>query len=303
MSFGVKFLDESLLGIQRNDLILLGGLSGGGKTELATHIALSNAKNGKRVVYFALEAEKYEIEMRIIYKHKVSNYLKSGGTIFTNYDRWMSGMAPHLDDVLSGLDDEKFDLRTRYPNGDYGINEFITDYNEVVHNSDLIILDHIHYFDLESDNENKEYKKIIKTIRNEVLNNGKPMIVVSHIKKRDRRYPTIVPDQEDFHGTSDLVKISTKSITLSPQNDFRIMKKDVAGNNSEITTSNGYFTFIRAVKNRRNGSALRHTGAIIYDANLNTYSSGYYIGHQKTENNEVLFQVDDRAPWWATSAF
>jgi replicative DNA helicase len=65
LSFGVKFLDVALGGIMARDMVLLGAVTGAGKTTLASVIAETNVERGKRVHYFALEAEHGEIERRI----------------------------------------------------------------------------------------------------------------------------------------------------------------------------------------------------------------------------------------------
>src|SRR3954469_17207692 len=64
LRFHVSFLDDCIRGILPNDLVLLGAPSGVGKTDLALHIATSNAREGKRVTYLALEAEPRELERR-----------------------------------------------------------------------------------------------------------------------------------------------------------------------------------------------------------------------------------------------
>jgi replicative DNA helicase len=68
LTFGVQFLDEAVGGIYSNDLVLYGAKTGIGKTQLATITAMANAANGKRVHFFALEAEQHEIERRIKYQ-------------------------------------------------------------------------------------------------------------------------------------------------------------------------------------------------------------------------------------------
>jgi len=301
LEFGVSFLDEALLGIQKNDLILLGAPSGAGKTELATHIAYTNALQKKKVVYFALEAEKYEIELRATYKQKALSYYRAGGKEYTSFDTWMQGKCGHIDSdeqVVSPI--AKNYLTTRYVNGTYSIDNFLLDYTEIVNSSDLVILDHIHYFDLETTNENKEYKEIIKKIRTEVLEYGKPIIVISHIKKRDRRFPTLAPDQEDFHGTSDLVKIATKVISISPQYDFQIFQHMPGGAEVHVQADN--FTFMRVAKNRRNGSVCRYISATKYDHRTNAYHQSYYLGTQKTKDKQTIFLTEESSPQWAKSS-
>lgn len=301
LKFGVAFLDEALLGIGTHDLVLLGAPSGAGKTELATHIAFTNAMEGKRVVYFALEAEQHEIELRTTYKYKALAYYKNGGREYTAYDRWIQGDCEHIE--KQSVEFPKIGvecLRTRYVSGAYSITDFLQDYTEIVNSSDLVILDHIHYFDLETENENREYKEIIKKIRTQVLENGKPIVVVSHIKKKDRRFPTLAPDQEDFHGSSDLVKMATKVISISPQYDFSIYKKTLDGGAMKVDCE-GY-TFIKASKNRRNGLPTRYISATKYDFRTNSYHKPYYLGSQKLKDKETIFLAEHDVPKWAESA-
>lgn len=300
LSFGIGFLDDALLGIQKNDLILLGAPSGAGKTELASHIAFSNAAQDKKVVYFALEAETHEIENRVLYKHKATEYYRAGGRIYTSYDVWIQGGCPHLDEIAIGQDQiSARGLKTRYINEAYTIKNFLIDYTEIVNHSDLVILDHIHYFDLETENENKEYKEIIKKIRSQVLEYGKPIIVISHIRKRDRRFPVIAPDQEDFHGTSDLVKVATKVISMSPQYEVKMFRD--LGNDIHSPLPGSNYTFMKIAKNRRNGSVCRYVGATKYDPRTNAYQKEYFLGTQKTKDKELIFLTETDPPQWAKS--
>ena len=62
LSFGVKFLDDAMIGIYPSDLVLFGAPTGAGKTQFCVNCIMANVNRGKKVHMIALEAEKAEIE-------------------------------------------------------------------------------------------------------------------------------------------------------------------------------------------------------------------------------------------------
>ena len=68
LTFGVRYLDDAMKGISRNDLVLVGAPSGAGKTQFCVNLALKNSEQGKRVHYIALEAYEGEIERRLMFQ-------------------------------------------------------------------------------------------------------------------------------------------------------------------------------------------------------------------------------------------
>ena len=78
LSFGVPFLDDSLGGIYKNDLILFGAKTGIGKTQLATLVAKKNAGLNKRVHFFAqIEAALSAAKQRPM-RHRCFSLRKEG---------------------------------------------------------------------------------------------------------------------------------------------------------------------------------------------------------------------------------
>ena len=57
-------------------------------------------------------------------------------------------------------------------------------------------------------NENRAVKNIVKRIRDVSLAIGVPVIVVAHLRKKDRIPRPLAPDLDDFHGASDITKIA-----------------------------------------------------------------------------------------------
>jgi hypothetical protein len=95
---------------------------------------------------------------------------------------------------------------------------------------------------------------------------------------------------DDFHGTSDIVKIATTCIII--------------GKPHEVAYSgvkpNGYPTFIRVVKHRLDGSRTWPTSINFFQPQTGTYAAEYAIGHLTAHDTkwDPLIPV----PAWAKSA-
>ena len=312
LKFGVKYIDDAFIGISKTDLILIGGRSGGGKTELATQIAMTNALAGKRVYFFALEAELHEIADRIKYKVLAQMFFESGNHTakYIAYDRWKAGLLNHEFSHFEKMANKKLEslsnLHIRYGSENYTIENYESDLQEIKGKADLIIIDHLHYFDVDEAQANAEIKAIMKKIKALALEHETPVILVSHLRKLDKRSHSLVPDQEDFHGSSDVIKIATKAITIASARGKKCYKYDEAGINlQEFSLSEGSSSFIKLVKNRRNGAVSIPVCLITFRHETNTYSEGYVLGEEKTEKYEPIFvatQRDKSFPRWAEGA-
>jgi replicative DNA helicase len=296
LSFGVDFLDAALGGVFPRDMVLLGAKTGLGKTTLASIIAETNAEKGKRVHYFALEAEDKEIERRI--KFRVLSQLvfklgKAGPHIGRiNYLDWYAGkLEPitgmyeaHADDLLT----KKYGtLKTFYPRGDFTADDLVKAFLSIQDETDLIILDHIHMVDYDDANENRGIKAIVKKLRDVALDVGKPVVVVAHLRKTDRRSKYIVPDLDDFHGTSDLVKLVTKAVIIAPAYDQ--------------VSDHGHLwnTYIHPAKCRSEGSRTKYIGLVAFNVRTGRYEPEFEIG-RATNNDEQFEHVpNDKIPSWA----
>lgn len=322
LSFGVSYLDDALISIARDDLILIGGRSGGGKTELAVHIANVNAAAGHQVCFFALEAKKKEISHRILYKKVVQKYFEDPYRVkeqHISYSRWING---RLQEVLGRYHararqdlDALTNLDIRYSKQLYTLQDFEKDFLSVRFKAKLIIIDHLHYFGLDDGNENAEYKKIVTTIRNMALEYRVPIILVSHIRKADHRFATLVPEQEDFHGSSDIIKVATKAITIASGRGKKLFKcrlsldpTDASGESMDRNLApleiKHLPSFMKTVKNREAGETMWTTALLQFNPRDNTYGSRYYVGEQKSEKGEAAFVAypDSEIPLWAEEA-
>ena len=82
--------------------------------------------------------------------------------------------------------------------------------------TDLVILDHFHYVDSDYTNENRGHKELVKKIR-DTAPTGRPSGARRWSRQEIRPAARATdPDEEAFHGSSDIVKIATKAIMIAP---------------------------------------------------------------------------------------
>lgn len=291
LKFGINYLDDAMVGILKNDLILIGAGSGMGKTQTCCNIAKANIENGKKVHYIALEAEYLEIERRIKYQLFAKSFYKDAGRprgLTISFQNWMLGdyfdsctlnEADSANEFLRSYDN----LFTFYKADKFDVNDLILTVMECAADTDLIILDHVHYMDLEDD-ENRSIKEIAKTARTLALEQGKPIILVSHMRKRDRHSNEFAPGLEEFHGSSDLYKIATKAVTIGP---------------GAIAADGTIETYFRIVKNRFEGSVTRYIGKSFYNSREGKYEKHYEIGDAFQNRDNGFQQLSrDLYPTW-----
>lgn len=291
--FGVSYLDDSLIGITKNDLILIAGRSGQGKSELASHIALSNSAAGKKVHYLALEAEPRELTNRLLYKTIARLYYENRDKReHLDYYEWSLGRQKHLeleylDPAIKELSKNEL-MKIFYRDIEFGIKHLESIFASVKQSSDLVVVDHLHYFDLDDDNENRAMREIVKTIRNLVLLHSVPVVLVTHVRKCDKRSGFSVPEMEDVSGSSDIFKIATKFISLAHAPNFK-SEAHIVG------------TYLKVGKCRQRGGLDRFTAGIRFNLRENTYESGYKLGRV---NSEGVFEEMPSCdiPRWALRA-
>lgn len=296
LSFGVSFLDRALGGIFPNDLVLIGAKSGVGKTQLATLVAMWNAYRGKRVHYLALEAEDSEIEYRMLYRLVVDIMWQAGVDDMdaVNYLDWYAGrldarMAEYERKAEPALREAFKTLHTFYRVRDFTGEQMERLLLAIQDQTDLIILDHLHYVDSDDPNENRGYKAIVKKIRDTALNIGKPVIVVAHVRKaeRGRAQGVLLPSLDDFHGSSDVPKIATKALMLA---------RAPAASARHLSP-----TYMAALKCRQDGQRTRHVALCSFDYRKNGYETDFVLGSPKLGKDGEVFEPINVRDWpeWA----
>lgn len=297
--YGISFLDRMLLGIFPDDLVLIGAPSGIGKSELANQIAINATMSGKRVVPFALEATRGEWEVRakfrLYMKAMIKDFGQSAIETLSNYtylDFKSGGMKdlirPYQDIVEHELQKLKA-ITVFYRGKDFGLHEFTRAFNSLDGKADLVIIDHLHYFDSTNENENKAFTEIMKKIRDLNQITGIPVVVIGHLRKPEaKKDRPIIGDLDSFHGTSNIVKIASTVILLA------------AGDQK---SDHQFQTYFRVAKARGAGSASRYAGIGTFNTLVNEYESEFVLG--KLIKNDKEFQVirkDDAPKWYLARA-
>lgn len=292
---GIAYLDDALIGIADDDLVLIGAPSGIGKTQLCCNIALKNLEAGKRIHFMALEASEFEIERRLKYQLVAHQFFTdkdrpSLGGARMSYDRWLMGDFMEPLSAYEKIADEFMakayeHLFVYYKESDFTVTHLTEAILSEASRSDLFIVDHAHFFDFDDENENRALKKLAKTLRDLVLEQGVPVVLVAHLRKRDRHNDELVPGMDEFHGSSDLTKIATRVVTIAP------------GGRTEDGT---YETFFRVAKNRLNGGTNRFIGRVFFDPRRNTYEPAYKVGDARLNRKDGFQELDfSLQPEWA----
>lgn len=294
--FGISFLDEALIGIGPGDLVLVGAPSGIGKTQLCCNIAKANIDKGRRVHFIALESDEFEIERRLKYQIVAREYFATcprpsiPGRL--DFDRWRMGdFLPELGDIeISAMKEfeEKYQNLFLHHKGErFGIEQLIESVVGAADDSDLFIIDHAHYFDFEDENENRAMKSLAKQVRRLALEQHRPIILVAHLRKRDRGNPELVAGLDEFHGSSDLAKIATRVVTIAQ---------------GGITDKGNYETFFRVPKNRLNGGSKFYIARMVFNPQKGNYEDEYRLGSAGLTRDSGFSDIPkENAPQWARS--
>lgn len=258
-TFGLSALDDPLLCIRPNDLVVIGADSGAGKSECAVHIARHNAKQGKKVALFYLEGGHMEAMARMKWRDICHEYFTKhhGMGIPLDYQKWSVNKDVHP--LIHQIEQEMYEkYKKQYKENlllykieqGLSLEDFlveILDFHGLVSgdgyqlkgkvNLDLIIIDHLQYFSLNSgENEIQEITKILREVKKITDTHKVPVVLISHLRKRykDRG----LPDQEDLYGSSNIAKIASCVVM-------------VAKATGEEDYANGvYPTYLRVVKSR-----------------------------------------------------
>lgn len=308
-TYGIKPLDDALMGIQKNELIVIGADSGAGKSDLALNIAQHNAKNNKTVAVFYLEGGYQEAIARMKYRDICEHYLKTkakGEYVELDYRKWMLNMEQNekiheIEGEIYASYDQLYKDNLYFYQSPSGLNvdrltaslidfcklEFDDDGQlDRKYYLDLLVIDHLQYFSLDKDeNEIQEITKILRTVKNITDEYNIPVILVSHLRKKGKDRG--LPGQEDFYGSSNIVKIATTAITIAPDYYNDDVKNGV------------YPTYFRVVKNRlgmRQNLAVKINFFLESRGYTDTYEI-YRLDNHGNVANEPL--ADNEKPKWA----
>lgn len=280
-TYGVACLDHALRYIMPNELVIIGADTGVGKSELALHIARHNAKNGKRVNLYYLEGG----EMEAVRRFKWGDFLMayySKYKPYIEYADWVTNNIPIeiINDIelniLPKLYKETYgDRLSIYPMHDkFNIEDvylsLADDLKEGVDDKkkmfgvNLLVIDHLHYFSMQEGDgpETERLTNILRRCKDIADFHHIPVVLVSHLRKKSKDRG--IPDNEDFHGSSEIPKTSSTSIIISP------------GFRKESNATLIYPTYFRITKSRM-GVKSDYVIMNDYDLRTRSYLENYEI--------------------------
>jgi archaellum biogenesis ATPase FlaH len=309
-TFGIKPIDEALIGILKKDFIVIGADSGAGKSEICLQIALHNAKHGKKVALYFIEGGGEEAIYRIKWNLIRDKYYKDVRTgIEMDYRKWRMNMIPGdtlreiemscLDELYDKIKDNlkiyTFDASFSLEDLTSSLGYFLKPKDETMaddllnytYDVDLIIIDHLQYFTLiNPKDELSETSAILKKINEITHHHEIPVILVSHLRKKEKDRG--LPNQEDFYGTSNISKMSSVSIVLAPGTQDR----------NKPYTFPTYFRFVKSRTKISSNIAMLCS----FDLTTGRYNDYYDVYQLKYDVPDGKSLLNHELPRWAIGA-
>jgi|6_EtaG_2_1085325.scaffolds.fasta_scaffold05018_8 replicative DNA helicase len=282
--YNLVYLDKTLYGIAPAELVIIGADTGHGKSFLANHIALTNAQQGRKVYLFSLEGHKNEVINRWKWSIICREYYKDPIGLDMKYALYELNGIPGI---------ERYDKKAEEELLGYKDNLFIFDRStdltvpiltqqiSAITDADLVVIDHLHYFDMLNDkSETQNISEIMKAIKGLTEDYNLPVVLVSHLRKKDGKRG--LPDNEDLMGSSNIAKIATTCIFISSNPENHNLSKGI------------YATHFRIGKSRA-GASTTLAAEMYFDSRKNRYEEGCTLGKVINGSYKEL----DEYPDWA----
>jgi archaellum biogenesis ATPase FlaH len=209
--YHIPWINDVLGAIFPTDLIVVGADSGQGKSEVVLNLAYHNALRGKKILYYQLEMDNAEI----IHRRRISRMNQLlGDRYIRNKDYYLNNMTDDQKKAftIAVREENSISDKIMIYNGDgLNLNKFLETFKAYGYKSDLVVVDHLHYFSMNSENQSQEIGLIMREIK-KLTRSGTPIVLVSHLVKRNKNNE---PDQNDFFGSSNIGKEATACIMLA----------------------------------------------------------------------------------------
>ena len=278
--YGVPYLDRELLGMSKSDLVLIGARSGAGKSSLAKIIYQANDKT--KTALFSLENYDGDLEMSLLRKE----YNKRTNSIYTARQWQMGPVNLNENELGAALGKIQKDMDGafifgRKPPVEYGDSWTVESLTKMIiwcaqHGIELIIIDHLDYLDRDNPDEsdNSHVTELMKSIR-EAQELGAAVVAFSHLRKpAGRSDEVVIPNENEFIGSSNKVKQATQVIMFAPANDG--------------DSKDGYGTWCRICKNR-NGGITGNVAKLTYMPSTESYKPGYDLYAANYSGTRISF--------------
>lgn len=288
-SYGVVFLDDELVSINKGEVVLIGSDSGIGKSTLANLIAKTNAEKGVKVALFSIENSKGDYKRKEIWKKYVSRQGDFDLT-FRKFTYMVLNDADKIEPETYWRCKQEVEREmeniylVEHTTDDFNLETLETGIKEATKEKGckLVIFDHIDYLDEDEENEKSKSKNFYKITMKAIRSLGEvydvPIVVFSQLRKNND-YRMKVPSIDEFYGSGDKVKIATTVIVLAP---------NYTRNETE-TDKYAKHTYICIRKDRFNA---RSVADCIYNLKWQNYESSYEKGFVDKWGYSVSFEKE-----------
>lgn len=267
--FGIKYLDEHLNGISKNDLIIIGSRSGAGKTSIATRIFNVNNQNVKCKLFLLenFDGDLYSNNVFIKYRKYSNQDITQRQWLMNDFKVDYEALSKAEKEVKDSMN-EKY-IITRQP--DYTIKKLKDDMIKAVEEDgcELLIIDHLDYVDKDNPTENdiSHITDLMKTIRRLQDTYNVAVVAISHLRKPDHaKIPVKIPNENEFIGSSNKVKEATVVIMFAPDDEGNLKLNDPYHRRTWC-----------CIRKNRFGGIDGRCANLVYDTKMQCYSDVYEI--------------------------
>lgn len=228
--FGISYLDKKLRGISKSDLIIIGARSGAGKTSVANRIFNVNNKTVKTKL-FSLEnfsGDLYSNNCLVNYRKITGQFITAREWKFRDFK--LDDVALEQAEKMVKENMQQKYIVTRQP--EYTVKKLKEDMIRCAADGyKLLIIDHLDYLEKENPTENDitHITELMRTIRQVQDNNEVAVVAVSHLRKPEgssSKTPVIVPNENEFIGSSNKAKEATIVIMFAPDDEGNMNSTD-----------------------------------------------------------------------------
>lgn len=305
---GNPWLDDALFGgIDKSNLMMVAAKTGVGKTFFGVQLASQASAKARNVLYFALEAERFEIERRQLF-YAITGILHAHYPTIPvpQYREWLHmGYDPQWDaiekEAQKKLDVDLAYLKTEYRPHVYTPQEFKQDIiNLVAAATDedkphLVILDHLHHFFLDGD-EIDALKICIHSIKRMQAEFEVPIVVLAQLRKGDsssfKNKGRSLPFLEDIRGTASLSDVATDVLIISPVPEDKKL---------EMPLPVPMPMYFHLAKSRTAAPAKNYAAICSFDPKKGGYDDRYTLTTVKNWEDPVITPSEE-LPVWAKRA-
>lgn len=297
--FGVSYLDETLTGIMRGDLVIIGSRAGSGKSSLANMIARANQKRHK-IALFSLENFEDDLPMEQTYRYFIKNGGKycsmrefASGEFLKRLNAEEKKQTARLIEQACEFADHQYDGVNVYNRqSGFTVEELVKCMlSEAEKGTELFIIDHLTYVDkLYSDESDVEHMTtLMRTIR-QIQDEKKVAVVgISHLRKpmSNVKEMPVIPSMDEFMGSSNIAKEATVCVLLAPDDN---------GNKESIEKG---ITDLKktwcCIRKNRYGGINNKAANLYFDLNSGEYRKSYVLFSVNYSGTKTEFlSLEDR---------